>query len=128
MENEIERDTNLQTLICIPWCYMTYYIEFENSFYYYFMIFKHRNYSWSLVVTRGHSCVLLDKIVQTYVITVELYIVWQRAPSRSLDSLIFYDNARNVQILKFIRQPDLILDMLLTSVITNPVMRGASVA
>ena len=24
-------------------------------FYYYFMTFKHRNHSWSLVVTRGHS-------------------------------------------------------------------------
>jgi hypothetical protein len=26
-----------------------------NSFYYYFMTFKHRNHSWSLVVTRSHS-------------------------------------------------------------------------
>ena len=26
------------------------------------MIFKHRNHSWSLVIIRGHSCVLLDKI------------------------------------------------------------------
>ena len=24
-------------------------------FYYYFMTFKHKNHSWSLVVTRGHS-------------------------------------------------------------------------
>ena len=40
----------------------TLWSHLKIVFYYYFMTFKHRNHSWSFVVTRGHSCVLLDKI------------------------------------------------------------------
>jgi hypothetical protein len=35
------------------------YGDLKIFFYYYFMTFKHRNHSWSLVVIRGHSWSLL---------------------------------------------------------------------